>query len=254
MRFRLYAEVLLLGLLLSLCPSAFSQDAMHLFHKMQDALGGADKIAAINDFEESVRANAWDQSGNSMGVVRKRVRFIRPSHLRLDQVGQRDSYVLYFDGTSGWEILPDGTVADLKDGELTFARNYLYGFNLNIWLADRDPRYAIESPAPNVVTIVAKDDSWPGMEITLDPATFLPIKTAGISHADPAHPVTSATRLERWHEVAGVKFPEVTTSFHNGTKVAEIIVEETKVNRVLKTADLSAKPKDLKPVMSLVAR
>ena len=227
---------------------------MQLFHKMQDALGGADKIAGIHDFEESVRANAWDFSGNSMGVVRKRTRFIRPGHLRLDQVGQRDTYVLYFDGTSGWEILPDGTVADLKGGELTFAHNYLYGFNLNIWLADRDPRYAIESPAPNVVTIVAKDDSWPGMEITLDPATFLPIKTAGISHADPAHPVTSATRLERWHEVAGVKFPEVTTNFHNGTKVAEIIVEETKVNRALKTADLSAKPKDLKPVMSLVAR
>jgi hypothetical protein len=44
MTFRLCAEVLLLGLLLFLCPSAFSQDAMHLFHKMQGALGGAGKI------------------------------------------------------------------------------------------------------------------------------------------------------------------------------------------------------------------
>src|SRR2546430_11423342 len=38
--------------------------------------------------------------------------------LRLDQVGPGDTYVLFFDGTSGWEILPDKTVADLTGGEI----------------------------------------------------------------------------------------------------------------------------------------
>jgi hypothetical protein len=114
---------------------------LQLFHKMQRALGGAEKIASVRDFEQTVRADAWDYSGNPMGIVRKRVRFVRPSYLRVDQVGRGDTYVLYFDGTSGWEILPDGTVAELKGGELTFARNYLNGLELNTWLADRDPRY-----------------------------------------------------------------------------------------------------------------
>jgi len=39
---------------LFLCSSVFSQDGLPLFRKMQDALGGADRIAAIRDFEQEV--------------------------------------------------------------------------------------------------------------------------------------------------------------------------------------------------------
>ena len=63
---------------LLLCLPAFAQDAQQLFHKMQNALGGAEAIAAIRDFEETVRADAWDNG--------------------VDQVGRSDSYVLYVDG------------------------------------------------------------------------------------------------------------------------------------------------------------
>lgn len=233
-----------------LCTPSHGQDALQLFHKMQEALGGAEKIAAVRDYEQTVSANAWDLGGNSVGVVRKRSRFVRPNYLRLDQVGQRDTYVLYFDGTSGWEILPDGTVADLKGGELMFARNYLNGFDLNIWLADRDPRYRIESPAPNIITISATDNSFPRTEITLDPVTFLPTKRTGTSHADPDHPVTDETSLEQWHAVEGVKFPRIITKFHNGKKVAEITEEQTRLNGGLKVSDLGIRPPNLKPVMS----
>ena len=70
---------------------------------MQTALGGAEKIASVRDFEESVRAQTWTQSGDVIGTVRKRTRWISPSYLRLDQVGPGDTYVLYFDGRGGWE-------------------------------------------------------------------------------------------------------------------------------------------------------
>ena len=40
--------------------SVFSQDVLPLFHKMRNALGGADRIAAIRDFEPLVRfARRW---------------------------------------------------------------------------------------------------------------------------------------------------------------------------------------------------
>src|SRR2546430_9904152 len=77
--------------------------------------------------------------------------------LRLDQVGPGDTYVLFFDGTSGWEILPDKTVADLTGGELQFAQDYLRGLNSE-WLADRDAQNVFASPAPNVITITTKND------------------------------------------------------------------------------------------------
>ena len=222
--------------ILLLCTPSRGQDSLQLFHKMQNALGGADKVAAIHDFEDVVRADAWHDDGRPMGVVRKRVRFIRPSYLRIDQVGREDAYVLYFDGTAGWEILPNGTVADLAGDELKFAQNYVWHLNLNVWLADRNPQCRITAPAPNVLVVTDKNDSSLKEELTLDAKTFLPTNSGSLSH---------------WQSFAGVKFPQQIFNFHNRRKVAAITVEWTKINRALKLGDLSVKPPDRRPVMPL---
>jgi hypothetical protein len=237
-------------LMLSLCSLCAAQDASQLFHKMQNALGGADKIASVRDFEESVRAQAWHNDGRSMGAVRKRTRWIRPNILRLDQVGAEDTYVLYFDGTSGWEILPDRPLANLNAGDLKFAHNYLIGIVLNLWLADRDPSRVITPSGPNVIVVSTKGDSSQKTEITLDPATSLPMKETDISLSDPNRTVTRETKLEQWRCVDGIKFPHLISKFQGGTKLAEIAVEQIKLNRGLKAADLSVTPRDQRPVMS----
>lgn len=87
-----------------------TKEGLALLHKMQESLGGSKRLAGVHDYEETIRAVAWDAAGNSLGEVRKRTRWIQnPSTLRLDQVGPRGTYVLYLDGRSGtgWEILPD---------------------------------------------------------------------------------------------------------------------------------------------------
>ncbi len=217
---------------------------------MQTALGGAEKIASVRDFEERVRADAWYGDGRPLGKVRKRTRWIRPNYLRLDQVGPGDTYVLYFDGTSGWEILPDKTAANLEGGELKFAQNYLSGLNLNVRLADRDPSRLITSSGPNVIVVSTKGDSSQRTEFTLDPVTFLPVKETDISLSDPNHPVPSESRLEQWQAIDGVKFPQRITKFQGGRKLAEITVEQIKLNSGIKAGDLAIKPPDLLPVMS----
>src|SRR6476659_1209504 len=142
-----------------------SQEGMLLLHKMQNALGGAKKIARVHDYDETISAVAWDSRGVALGEVRKRTRWVQsPSTLRLDQIGPRGTYVLYLDGRtgSGWEILPDTTSADaykttgtpvaLAGGELSFAKSYLSGFELNLWLADKRG-YTVTSPRANVLRI-----------------------------------------------------------------------------------------------------
>jgi hypothetical protein len=114
---------------------------------MQMAQGGAQKIAAIHDFDQTVRADTWDRQGRPLGTVRKRVRWVGPNYLRIDQSGPYDTYVLFFDGTAGWGITPDKSVRDLSGGELTFAKNYLHGLDFNLWLADRDPSNVFTSRA-----------------------------------------------------------------------------------------------------------
>jgi hypothetical protein len=38
--------------------SGSTQEGLRLLHKLQDALGGAKRIAAVRDFEETIRAEA----------------------------------------------------------------------------------------------------------------------------------------------------------------------------------------------------
>ena len=159
--------------------------------------------------------------------------------LRIDQVGREDTYLLYFDGTSGWEILPNGTIADLVGDELKFAKHYLWGLNLNVWLADRNQQSRITSPAPNVLVVTDKNDPSLKEELALDTKTFLPTKSGSLSH---------------WQAFAGVKFPQRISNFHNGKRVAVITVERTKINQGLKPADLAVRPPDLKPVMPAALR
>jgi hypothetical protein len=217
---------------------------------MQIALGGAERIAAIRDLDQTVQAATWNTDGSSRGTVWKRVRWIRPNYLRLDQEGPGDTYVLYFDGMGGWEILPDKSVRDLASGELTFARNYLRGLDLNFWLADRDPDNMIQSSAMNVIAITSKSNPGNTTEITLDPVTFLPIKQTSTSHADPNHPVPAEVQYDQWQTVDGVRFPGRIRNFHNGRMLAEITTTRTSVNSGLKSSDLATKPSDLNPVVT----
>jgi hypothetical protein len=247
---RVFRAMLSVGVLL-LGPTVFSDDGLQLFHKMQKALGGADKIAAIREFEQQVRAQSWNgNTGRLIEDVTKRTRWIRPNYLRVDQVGPGSTYVLYFDGKSGWEILP-GTqnVIELAGGELTFAQNYVRTFTLNLWLADRDPTFRISSPSPNVVRIADGDLSHQH-DITLDPASWLPVKTNTMSGADPAQPVPREEVVTEWETVQGIRFARHWTVFRSRLKVAEATLEFTKLNGGLKLEDLAAKPGDSKPVLS----
>jgi hypothetical protein len=226
-----------------------SEDGLQLLRRMQSALGGADTIAAIHDYEETVRAEIWDNKGTPLGAVRKRTRWMqKPNLLRLDQRGPRDTYVLYFDGGSGsgWEMLPDmknpdkfrttGEAIDLIGDELKFAKGYLSGFEFNLWLADRNPGYIVTSLAPNVLRI---EHDGSANDFTLDPASWLPIVT---------HSTSNETRYEGWTEVTGVRFPTHRTLYHGTVKVADLVAEESiHVNAGLKPQDLASKPTGLAP-------
>lgn len=241
-------------------PARSTQEGLALLQRMQDALGGKQKIAAVRDMDETIRAEAWDARGGALGEVRKRTRWIQnPSTLRLDQIGPRGTYVLYFDGTSGsgWEILPDlkspdvyrtiGKPVALTGGELEFARRYLSGFELNLWLAD-SRGYRVTSPQRNILSIQHNGTTT---VLTLDPATSLPIKSTGISLADPDQPVPAEMRYEAWKEVSGVRFPTRRINYLRGMRRGEVTTSVITVNVGLRPQDLAAKPVVFTPEIAL---
>ena len=245
------------NLLLQASRSASEPDGLRLLQRLQNALGGAKRIAAVRDLEETIRAQAWDGRGALLGDVRKRTRWMRtPNAVRLDQRGPRGTYVLYLDGASGsgWEILPDlrspdpfkttGAAIELAGGELQFAQGYLSGFELNLWLADQIAGYRVTSSGPDVLRIEHGDGAT---DLTLDPITSLPAKSAGVSLADPDHPVPAEMRYGGWSERAGVRFPTHRVNYLSGVKRGEVTTEDIRVNVGLLPQDLAAKPADFAP-------
>jgi hypothetical protein len=257
--------VLVVAAVLAACASASlsSQTSrstlggLLLLQKLQDALGGATRLASVGDYQEVIRAQAWDSAGNALGEVRKRTRWIKtPNVIRLDQRGPRGTYVLFFDreSSAGWEIPPQlsgpdpyqttGKVIALADGELRFAKAYLAGFELNQWLADRRPGYAVTSPNSGVLRI---EHDGTATDFTLDPATNLPVKSAGISLADPARPVPSEMRYTAWKVVAAIRFPTRRANYLSGLRRGEVTTEDIRINVGLKVRDLAAKPTNFAP-------
>ena len=88
------------------------------------------------------------------------------------------------------------------------------------------------------------------LDITLDPVSYLLVKTASISLSDPAHPIASETVVMEWETVQGIRIAKHWKVLRSGIRVAGASVEQTKLNVGLKLEDLSAKPSDLKPVLS----
>jgi hypothetical protein len=233
---------------LVVCVSASAQNGLQLFHQMQKALGGADQLAAVRDFEERVHAITWNNEGMQNGEEHKRTRWIRPNYLRLDQLGHdNNTYSLYFNGRSGWEILPDKSVLALVGDELKFAKGYLAGIHLKIWLADHNPRYLISSPGPNVVRIADKNDSHNTQDFTLDPTSSLPVKQTHVPRKGAPESVQEETRFEDWRLVQGIQFPHRISILRAGAKIAVITVDQIKLDGGLKPDDLAKKPRDLNP-------
>jgi len=103
---------------------------------------------------------------------------------------------------------------------------------------------------PNVIRIADRSDLTHQIEITVDPVTALPRTETTTSLADPAHPAKSEVQIEEWLSTGGIRFPRRTVTYRNGARVAEITVDEIKLNRRIESKDLAIKPSDLQPVMS----
>jgi hypothetical protein len=220
---------------------------------MQTALGGRDKLSSVIDIEQRLEADTWDHRGRHIGHVVKRIRWISPGHLRMDQIGPGDSFVLYFDGMTGWEILPGGKAAiPLRDGELRFAQQQHRSFPLSLWLADRDPRFAVTSPTANVLRIAERahpDDPVHQVDLTIDPQSGLPVAERTLSLAAPDRPSWFETRLSDWTSVDGVRFPRRNEVLFNGTRLAAITVTSVVLNSGLSISDLATKPLNLIPAV-----
>jgi hypothetical protein len=217
---------------------------MVLLHRMQAALGGAERLASVRDVDWTTVGKTWKGSGEPGPDATRRIRWIHPNILRKDQrIG--DAIVSYFfDGEGGWELVPNLGLIELKERELEFVRGEAGGF-LSKWLPDRDPRLQVVSGGPDTIR-TTKTGAERGKDIVIDHVSGLPVRTLGTPLS--GKPTTGYRRVGQrlefveWQTVDGIKWPHKLRNFHDDAMLVELITSAIVINSGLDPVELSRKP------------
>jgi hypothetical protein len=203
----------------------------------QEALGGAQKLASVRDFTQTIRVAMEALPG---GVTVKQVnRYLAPAVYRQDEDMPFGKIISYTDGASGWRSTPRGS-ATMTPAVLKMSQDELFRSLFVLMAADRDPSVQVKATAPRTVEI-AKEDGF-SVRVEFDASTWLPLRKVYVA-ADPHGPPTEIEEsYADWREVDGLKVPFKMTIRQNGKVLADETVEEFKFNVGLKADELSQKP------------
>ena len=208
-----------------------------LLQQVQQAVGGAGNLAAIQDVTEIVELST---AAMPPGMKLKQTNlWVAPGVFRQESQLPFGKVVVYSDGKSGWMSTPQG-VRPLPGAQLKQVREELFRNYFRLLLSDQDSDRTVSSPADGVVEIADKD----GNSVTLyvDGKTGLLAKEVYSAE----QPTGSASAMEEifddFQQAGDIKVPKKITVNQNGKKFAELTIEEYKFNSGIKPDDLSKKP------------
>jgi len=222
-------------------PKADAADAekgKQLLERVQQAVGGADKLAAIKDMVEVV---AFHLDPSAHGTDMKRTdKWVAPSYFREDTQLPFGAISLYADGKTAWMANPQGS-GPVPPEQMKPVRNKLLKVYFALLLSDRLPGRSVSLAAGGALDI--SDEQGDSVRLFIDEKTGLPAK---VEYSTPSMggqpPTTIDETFDGFEEVGGIKAPNHMTIVQNGHKYAEVTIQSLKINTGLKPEDLNKKP------------
>jgi len=213
------------------------EKATQLLARVQQAVGGADKLAAVKDMTEVAEFHVDPAAG---GMAMKRTdRWIAPAYFREDTVLPFGTVSMYGDGNSGWMASPQG-VADLPPSQVKPLRDKLLRIYFSMLLSDRLPGRTVSLAGENEIEI--SDGKGQTAHLFIDPKTGLPAKITYQSVQMGGQPSTIEEVYTSFETVDGLQTPSRFTISQDGHKYADVTIESLKLNAGLKPEDLRKKP------------
>jgi len=209
----------------------------NLLARVQQAVGGADKLAAVQDITETVELSMSTMPPN-LKVHQVNV-WVAPGHFRQESQLPFGKVIVYSDGKSGWMSTPQG-LRPLPDGQLKQVREELFRNYFRLLLSDRDPDRTVNSPADGVLEISDREGS--SVKLVVDAQTGLPEKEVYREAGPMGPPASMEEAFEGFEDAGGIKAPKAITVNRDGTKFAELSITEYKVNSGIKIEDINKKP------------
>ena len=199
-----------------------------LLVRAQQAMGGADKLAAVKDSTQTLELTLDPAAG---GMKMKQTnRFLAPNIFRQEQeIPPIGKVIAFTDGKTGWMATPQG-VLPMNGDVLRQAQGELFRQLESLVLSNN-----ANAVADNAVQIAAPDGQI--VKLDFDPATGLPVSVS--YRQGPSEVVES---FADWREAGGIKMPFKLTLQQDGRKLGEATVSGYQFNTGLKEEDLSKKP------------
>jgi zinc protease len=215
-------------------------EGKRLLARAQDAVGGADKLAAVKDYVLQTEYQL-DPTVASIGgsTVPQTDRWISPLVFRQDLALPTGRISAFSDGTSGWIVTPQGWGA-LVGAQLKQLQSDLFRSYFRFLLSDRVAGRTVNAVDRDLVEIT--DPSGQTARIEFDPNTGLPRRATYDTPQATGSPLFTEDRYSDFRDLGGIQFPFKTVILQAGRKFADVIVKDIKINTGLRQADLATRP------------
>jgi zinc protease len=207
-----------------------------LLQRAQQAMGGAEKLAAVKDATYSADIALEAAAG---GIKIKQVNmYMALGALRQEQDLPFGKVIAYTDGKTGWLSTPQGE-QPMPAEVLKQAQGEIFHEPFALMLSDRDPSRTVNAIGENAVEVA---NGGLSVRIEFDPATGLPARETYADIGSGGAPAETTEIYSDWREVDGIKLPHKAIQLENGMKMLEVTVSEYKINSGLNAAELSKRP------------
>jgi zinc protease len=200
-----------------------------LLQNAQQAMGGADKLAAVKDLSITLDMVLPPSQGGL--AIKQTVRYLAPSHYRQDQTLPFGLVIAYINGNAGWLSTPQGT-QDMPAEIVQQAQGEAFRNLVTLMLSDRVAGRTVNAVSPNAVEI-AGGGQVARMEFDL---AGLPSK---LIYTDAGQPETVESYTD-FRDVSGLKLPFKSTVQQAGQPAGVSTISAYTINTGI-TAEVIAK-------------
>ena len=204
-----------------------------LLQRVQQALGGADKLSAVKDLQ--YQANVEIQTPGAVMKVKQTNTFLAPSSLRQDIELPFGKQSVYSDGSAGWMAGMQGMQA-LPPAVVKQVRGELFRQIALLAMSDRDANRTVNYTGEGTLEISSKDGE--NVRLEVDEKTGMPAKT---SYREGGQGTVSQIFAD-WRDVNGIRLPFEWTTMQGDKKFATVKIDSYKINSGLTPEVLSKKP------------
>ncbi|MBZ5617970.1 MAG: insulinase family protein [Acidobacteriia bacterium] len=216
--------------------AASLEKGKQLLERMQQAVGGADKLAAVKDFTQISDFLLGPAAGSVH--VKETDQWIAPTFFRQESELPGGKIMAYWDGQRGWFATRQGS-SILAGAQLKQLQGDLFRLYFRLLLSDRMEGRTVNATEDDTIEI--SDRSGETVRVVVN-AEGLPATVLYNAVHLTGPPVSAQEDFSDFRDVGGIKIPYQVRVMQGGRKYADVTVTDARVNTGLRVQDLGKRP------------